>query len=93
MAATIELVRRLALALPGVREGLCHGTPAFYVRQVDAATLGRWRDVGRQISQGEKSGVDPGESGRVFGHGPLSQLFGGAREFAGGEPGTAGPND
>ena len=38
--------------------------------QVDAATLGRWRDVGRQISQGEKSGVDPGESGRVFGHGP-----------------------
>ena len=32
MAATIELVRRLALALPGVQEGICHGTPAFYVR-------------------------------------------------------------
>jgi len=24
--------RRLALALPGVEERLCHGTPAFYVR-------------------------------------------------------------
>ena len=33
MAATIELVRRLALALPGVQEGSCHGTPAFYVRR------------------------------------------------------------
>ena len=33
MAATIELVRRLALALPGVEEGVCHGTPAFYVRR------------------------------------------------------------
>src|ERR1043166_8818701 len=33
MAATIELVRRLALALPGVQEGVCHGTPAFYVRR------------------------------------------------------------
>jgi len=32
MAATVELVRRMALALPGVEEGLCHGTPAFYVR-------------------------------------------------------------
>ena len=31
MAATIELVRRMALALPGVREGVCFGTPAFYV--------------------------------------------------------------
>jgi hypothetical protein len=32
MAATLELVRRVALALPGVEEGVCHGTPAFYVR-------------------------------------------------------------
>ena len=33
MAATIELVRRMALALPGVQEGVCFGTPAFYVRR------------------------------------------------------------
>jgi len=33
MAATIELVRRLALALPDVQEGVCFGTPAFYVRK------------------------------------------------------------
>ena len=33
MAATIELVRRMALALPGVHEGVCFGTPAFYVRR------------------------------------------------------------
>jgi len=31
------------------------------------AALGRWRDVGRQISKREKSDVDPGESRRVFG--------------------------
>jgi hypothetical protein len=30
---TIKLVRRMALALPGVQEGVCHGTPAFYVRR------------------------------------------------------------
>jgi len=33
MAATIELIRRMALALPGVEEGSCHGTPAIYVRR------------------------------------------------------------
>jgi hypothetical protein len=32
MAATVEQVRTTALALPGVEEGVCHGTPAFYVR-------------------------------------------------------------
>ena len=32
MAATIEMVRDLALALPGVEEGICFGTPAFYLR-------------------------------------------------------------
>ena len=42
MAATIELVRRLALALPGVQEGLCHGTPAFYVRR--RLMLRLWED-------------------------------------------------
>jgi hypothetical protein len=42
MAATIELVRRMALALPGVQEGLCHGTPAFYVRR--KLMLRLWED-------------------------------------------------
>ena len=42
MAATIELVRRMALALPGVQEGVCHGTPAFYVRR--KLMLRLWED-------------------------------------------------
>jgi len=42
MAATIELARRLALALPGVQEGVCHGTPAFYVRR--KLMLRLWED-------------------------------------------------
>ena len=42
MAATIELVRSLALALPGVEEGSCHGTPAFYVRR--KLMLRLWED-------------------------------------------------
>jgi hypothetical protein len=42
MGATIELVRRLALALPGVQEGVCHGTPAFYVRR--KLMLRLWED-------------------------------------------------
>ncbi len=42
MAATIELVRRMALALPGVQEGVCHGTPAFYVRR--RLMLRLWED-------------------------------------------------
>jgi len=33
MAATIQDVRRMAMALPDVVEGLCHGTPAFYLRR------------------------------------------------------------
>ena len=32
MAATIQDVRRIAMALPDVVEGVCHGTPAFYLR-------------------------------------------------------------
>ena len=42
MAATIELVRRMALALAGVQEGVCHGTPAFYVRR--KLMLRLWED-------------------------------------------------
>jgi hypothetical protein len=42
MAATIELVRSLALALPGVQEGICFGTPAFYVRR--KLMLRLWED-------------------------------------------------
>lgn len=33
MPATIRQIRRLALNLPGVTEGECHGTVAFYVRR------------------------------------------------------------
>src|SRR5262249_39963990 len=33
MAASFEFVRRTALALPDVTEGVCYGTPAFYVRK------------------------------------------------------------
>ncbi|SRR6266404_1591198 len=33
MAAALQDVRRIALALPGVVEGVCHGTPAFYLRK------------------------------------------------------------
>jgi hypothetical protein len=32
----------MALALPGVEEGLCHGTPAFYVRR--KLMLRLWED-------------------------------------------------
>ena len=32
MAATLQDVRRLALALPDVVEGVCFGTPTFYLR-------------------------------------------------------------
>lgn len=31
MAVSLTQLRALALALPGVEERLCHGTPAFYV--------------------------------------------------------------
>ena len=33
MAVSFTLVRKIALALPGVEERLCHDTPAFYVRK------------------------------------------------------------
>jgi hypothetical protein len=33
MAATLDFVRRTALALPEVVEGVCYGTPAFYLRK------------------------------------------------------------
>lgn len=33
MPATIEHVRDMALALPGVEEGVCFGTPTFYCRK------------------------------------------------------------
>lgn len=32
MAVTLNQLRVMAQALPGVEERLCHGTPAFYVR-------------------------------------------------------------
>ncbi len=33
MPADYQMVRALALALPDVSEGLCYGTPAFYLRR------------------------------------------------------------
>lgn len=42
MAATFESVRRLALEFPGVEEGCCHGTAAFYVRR--KLILRLWED-------------------------------------------------
>ena len=42
MPATLGLVRRLALALPEVTEGICFGTPTFYVRK--KLMLRMWED-------------------------------------------------
>jgi hypothetical protein len=42
MPADIRLVRELALALPKVEEGLCFGTPAFYVGR--KLMLRLWQD-------------------------------------------------
>lgn len=33
MPTNIQSARKIALSLPGVEEGTCHGTPAFYVRR------------------------------------------------------------
>ncbi len=33
MATTMQTVRERALAMPGVEEGVCFGTPAFYLRK------------------------------------------------------------
>jgi hypothetical protein len=43
---TLRTVRRLALALPGVEEGLCYGTPGFRVR---GKFLARIRDDGETL--------------------------------------------
>lgn len=42
MPATLAFVRRCALALPEVIEGVCHGTPTFYVRK--KLMLRMWED-------------------------------------------------
>jgi hypothetical protein len=42
MPATFAFVRRCALALPEVTEGVCHGTPTFYVRK--KLMLRMWED-------------------------------------------------
>jgi hypothetical protein len=44
---TIDTVRRLALALPEVTEGVCFGTPAFYVRK---KLLARLREDGETLA-------------------------------------------
>jgi len=43
---TVHTVRRLALALPGVEEGPCYGTPGFRVR---GKFLARLRDDGETL--------------------------------------------
>ncbi len=43
---TFQSVRRLALALPGVEEGPCYGTPGFRVR---GKFLARLRDEGETL--------------------------------------------
>jgi hypothetical protein len=42
MPANLTTIRRLALALPGVTEKLCHGTPTFYVGK--KLMLRMWED-------------------------------------------------
>ncbi len=44
---TIDTVRQLALALPEVAEGVCFGTPAFYVRK---KLLARLREDGETLA-------------------------------------------
>jgi hypothetical protein len=44
---TIDTVRQLALALPEVTEGICFGTPAFYVRK---KLLARLREDGDTLA-------------------------------------------
>lgn len=39
MPATFTFVREVALGLPGVEEGICHGTPALYVHRKLMARL------------------------------------------------------
>lgn len=47
MAVSFASVSRLALALPGVEERLCHATPAFYVRK---KIFGRLQEDGETLS-------------------------------------------
>jgi len=47
MAVSFPVVSHLALALPGVEERLCHGTPAFYVRK---KIFGRLQEDGETLS-------------------------------------------
>ena len=45
--ATFETVRRIELALPGVEEGTCYGTPAFRVK---GRFLARLREDGETLA-------------------------------------------
>lgn len=47
MAVSLTQLRAIARALPGVEERLCHGTPAFYVRNKIFARL---QEDGEHIS-------------------------------------------
>ncbi|RXK54994.1 MmcQ/YjbR family DNA-binding protein [Oleiharenicola lentus] len=47
MAVSLTQLRAIALALPGVEERLCHGTPGFYVRN---KLMARMQEDGEQLS-------------------------------------------
>jgi len=47
MAVSFSLVRKIALALPGVEERVCHDMPAFYVRK---KIFGRLQEDGETLS-------------------------------------------
>jgi hypothetical protein len=46
---TLETVRRLALAFPGVEEGLSYGTPGFRVRGRFLARLPQLTSSGNEV--------------------------------------------
>ena len=59
MPSTFSFVRQVAFALPGVEEGLCHGTPALYVRRKLMARM--WEDGETIVLK-----VEPTERARLF---------------------------
>ena len=63
MPATYDMVRRLALALPGVVEGMAYGTPSLHVGR---ALLGRLREDGETLVLK----IDPADRVRWFAEEP-----------------------
>lgn len=59
----VRTVRRLALALPGVEEGPCYGTPGFRVKGRFLARL--WEDGETLVVSGGRRGRVPRAAGRA----------------------------